>query len=261
MNDLIGIEQEKTLSSLEVAEMVGKEHKNLLADIRGYLEEILVINSQEENSRLKIQPSKFFIENTYRTRGKEYPCYDITKRGCEFIAHKLTGTKGTKFTAVYINRFHDMEDYINKGQNKKASLEDINKAAEILGSVYRDAGTDNRYIAILVGDIYRENGMNIKLPPIEMNTTKLYDQTMIASELGIMSASGKPHSQAIGAIISMLDISDDDKVMTPYTNNGHSGVNTQYKEYVVDMVREWLQEHLYPAIIEHDNKKYKVSYI
>ena len=45
-------------------------------------------------------------------RGKEYPCYNVTKKGCEFIAHKLTGVKGTEFTAKYINRFHEMEDAI-----------------------------------------------------------------------------------------------------------------------------------------------------
>lgn len=32
------------------------------------------------------------------------------KKGCEFIAHKMTGQKGTEFTARYINRFHEMED-------------------------------------------------------------------------------------------------------------------------------------------------------
>ena len=36
----------------------------------------------------------------------------MTKKGCEFIAHKLTGVKGTEFTAKYINRFHEMEDAI-----------------------------------------------------------------------------------------------------------------------------------------------------
>lgn len=98
--------KEKTISSLEVAEMVGKQHKNLLADMRGYVEEL---------GQLKIQPSDFFKENTYQnSQNKTMPCYDITKKGCEFIAHKLTGIKGTKFTALYINRFHEMEDYVKK---------------------------------------------------------------------------------------------------------------------------------------------------
>ena len=34
------------------------------------------------------------------------------KEGCEFIAHKLTGIKGTEFTAKYIDRFHTMEQII-----------------------------------------------------------------------------------------------------------------------------------------------------
>ena len=95
---------EKKLNSREVAEMVGKQHKNLLADIRGYVSEL---------GELKIQPSDFFTEFTYKNeRGKEYPCYLITKKGCEFIAHKLTGIKGTEFTAKYINRFHEMEEVV-----------------------------------------------------------------------------------------------------------------------------------------------------
>ena len=96
---------EQTVSSIEVAEMVGKQHKNLLADVRGYVEEL---------GELKIQPTDFFRENTYKTtQNKTLPCYDVTKKGCEFIAHKLTGIKGTEFTARYINRFHDMEEQIS----------------------------------------------------------------------------------------------------------------------------------------------------
>ena len=95
---------QKMLDSREVAEMTGKQHKNLLADIRGYVNEL---------GELKIQPTDFFQESTYRTtQNKEMPCYLVTKKGCEFIAHKLTGIKGTEFTAKYINRFHEMEEVI-----------------------------------------------------------------------------------------------------------------------------------------------------
>lgn len=78
----------------------------MLSDIRGYVEEL---------NELKIQPVDFFRETVYKdAKGQERPCYDITKKGCEFIAHKLTGIKGTEFTARYINRFHDMEDIIRE---------------------------------------------------------------------------------------------------------------------------------------------------
>ena len=77
---------EQTLDSREVAEMLGKRHDNLLADIRGYMEELSLLKIQESDSRLKIEPSDFFQESKYIKRGKEYPCFKITKKGCEFTA-------------------------------------------------------------------------------------------------------------------------------------------------------------------------------
>lgn len=95
---------EQTINSIEVAEMVGKLHKNIVRDIRNYISEM---------DELKIEPVEFFQESTYKdSKGETRPCYNVTKKGCEFIAHKLTGVKGTEFTAKYINRFHDMEEII-----------------------------------------------------------------------------------------------------------------------------------------------------
>ena len=109
---------EQTLDSREVADMVGKTHANLLKDIRSYIEQLAEVknHSGAELGKLKIQSTDFFRENTYSDRNRqERPCYDITKKGCEFIAHKLTGVKGTAFTAQYINRFHNMEEIITQG--------------------------------------------------------------------------------------------------------------------------------------------------
>ena len=100
MNEL----EQKCIDSREVAEMVGKEHNKLLRDIRSYIEQL---------GESKIGHTDFFTESTYKTeQNKTMPCYLVTKKGCEFIAHKLTGIKGTEFTAKYINRFHEMEDKI-----------------------------------------------------------------------------------------------------------------------------------------------------
>lgn len=100
MNEL----EQKYIDSREVAEMVGKEHNKLLRDIRSYIEQL---------GESKIGHTDFFTESTYKTeQNKTMPCYLVSKKGCEFIAHKLTGVKGTEFTAKYINRFHEMEDKI-----------------------------------------------------------------------------------------------------------------------------------------------------
>ena len=98
--------EQKTITSLEVAEMVGKAHNELLKDIRRYVSQF-----NEGN----LPHVDFFEENTYTdSKGELRPCYLVTKKGCEFIGNKLTGIKGTEFTAKYINRFHEMESALSQ---------------------------------------------------------------------------------------------------------------------------------------------------
>ena len=106
MTDLILIEQ--TIPSMEVADMVEMEHKYLMRNMRRYSDEMV---------GAEISPTDFWKDSTYRDlQNKERTCYLVTKKGCEFLAHKMTGAKGTIFTARYINRFHDMENAL-KTQN------------------------------------------------------------------------------------------------------------------------------------------------
>lgn len=108
-NDIIKLMDQETytLTSMEVAEMVEKRHNDLLRDIRNYIEKI---NKNDERKNASVE---FFQESKYTdNKGETRPCYLITRKGCEFIAHKLTGEKGIKFTAQYINKFHEMESQI-----------------------------------------------------------------------------------------------------------------------------------------------------
>jgi len=108
MNELI--QSNNTITSLEVAEMVEKDHSNLMKDIRRYI---------QKSAEVKIDLGDFFIESSYLdANNQSRPCFNVTKKGCEFIANKLTGAKGVVFTTKYINRFHDMEDYINHNSNQ-----------------------------------------------------------------------------------------------------------------------------------------------
>lgn len=101
MNELM----RTAITSMEVADMVGKKHSDLLKDIRRYGKQLAEGN---------ISSGDFFNESSYfDANSQSRPCYLVTKKGCEFIAHKLTGQKGTEFTAKYINKFHEMEDGIN----------------------------------------------------------------------------------------------------------------------------------------------------
>lgn len=97
------------LDSREVAKMLSKRHADLLRDIATYSQYLSDFN--ERNFALV----DFFQESSYQdSKGETRKCYLITKKGCEFIAHKMTGKKGSLFTATYINRFHEMEEALQQ---------------------------------------------------------------------------------------------------------------------------------------------------
>ena len=103
------------LDSREVAKMLGKEHRHLLRDIAKNVDYL---------TETKIGLSEFFQETQYKdSTGKKNKRYDITKKGCEFLAHKLTGKKGAIFTATYINKFHKMEQALK--EQKKLPFSEV----------------------------------------------------------------------------------------------------------------------------------------
>lgn len=106
--------EEQTITTLEIAEMMGMEHKTLLRKLEGRQDRGRHINGYIEIlAGHQMVPSDFFIKSTYKDpSGKENRCYKVTKLGCEFLANKFTGEKGVLFTAKYIKRFHEMEDMI-----------------------------------------------------------------------------------------------------------------------------------------------------
>ena len=98
---------ENRISSREVAEMMDIRHGDLLKKIDG-------IN--KDFTERKVSFSKYWIESSYVDgSGKSNREFQITKKGCEFLAHKTIGTKGNLFTDKYMDRFTAMEEYIREG--------------------------------------------------------------------------------------------------------------------------------------------------
>ena len=111
MNELTIIDRSgvDVVDSREVAEAVGKNHKELLRDIRNYAETLG--KSNERN----FAPVDFFIPSTYTDgKGESRPCYLLTKKGCDMVANKMTGEKGVIFTAMYVSAFETMRERITK---------------------------------------------------------------------------------------------------------------------------------------------------
>lgn len=111
-----------TLDSREVAVMLNKRHDHLLRDIDTYISYL--------GQNPKLGSDDFFKETSYKAgTGRRYKIYQITKKGCEFLAHKQTGRKGSSFTASYINRFHEMEEQLNKKPLQQTLIEEPYKPA------------------------------------------------------------------------------------------------------------------------------------
>lgn len=84
----------QTLSSKDVAEMLGKRHDNFMRDIRKYI------------TTLGEDAPKHFIGGTYKDGlGKVRAGYDITLAGCNLIAGRIIGVAGNEFREKYMEAF------------------------------------------------------------------------------------------------------------------------------------------------------------
>ena len=82
----------ETMTSLEIAEVIGKEHKNVMRDIRNILEQ----GVNQLNFELVEYPDK---------KGELRPCYNITKKGCLILASGYDALLREKI----INRWEELE--------------------------------------------------------------------------------------------------------------------------------------------------------
>lgn len=144
---------------------------------------------------------------------------------------------------------------------KHRSLGETNAAARIIISALKDADMPPQYRAVALQSLYEPVGVTIPLDGIKTDK-QLFNCTEIAAKLGIMSKAGKPHYQAVAAIIAQLPICDDEKELVPFQSaiNGHAGPTLQYAQSVIDKVQGWLIKHNYPAKISVGGKSYKVAY-
>ena len=115
MNNLVEVKKEKIYcKSNMVAELFEKRHDNILRDIRELLE-----SCSKEFAFLN------FEESTYKVKGKEYPCYNLSKDGFTMLAMGFTGEKATQFKELYINKFNEMERLITSQRLAKLEFKDL----------------------------------------------------------------------------------------------------------------------------------------
>ena len=97
------------VSSRDVAEQFGKEHRNVIQSIKNLI---------AENSALTFM----FIEDTYTAgTGKKYPMYYMNRDGFTLLAMGFTGKEALAWKLKYIQAFNMMEERL-KAQEIKAAM-------------------------------------------------------------------------------------------------------------------------------------------
>lgn len=159
MNELVIMhDRQAVTTSLRIAEVFGKQHKDVLEAIG---------NLAAENSA-----AKFFTAGTYENRGKQYPMYYMNRDGFTLLAMGFTGKKALQFKIQYIKAFNSMETQIKTGYvipgSYAEALKLAAKQAEQIETMkpkalFADAVATS-HTSILIGDLaklIRQNGVDI----------------------------------------------------------------------------------------------------
>lgn len=102
--EVVKHDEQLVIDSRDIAEMVGRSHGNVVRDIRTIVDHL---GGQLKND------SSYFIETSYvNSQNKLMPCYNLTKKGCELFATRMTGAKGTQFAVTYFEKFNQMEEQL-----------------------------------------------------------------------------------------------------------------------------------------------------
>ncbi|WP_203663451.1 phage regulatory protein/antirepressor Ant [Lacticaseibacillus sp. 53-4] len=159
MNELVIMhDRQAVTTSLRIAEVFGKQHKDVLEAIG---------NLAAENSA-----AKFFAAGTYENRGKQYPMYYMNRDGFTLLAVGFTGRRALQFKISYINAFNSMETQIKTGYVIPGSYAEALKLAASQAEQIEDMkpkalfadAVATSHTTILVGELaklLRQNGVDI----------------------------------------------------------------------------------------------------
>lgn len=232
MNNSISVNQ--SVDSREVAKLLEKPHNDLMKSIRKY-----VVYIAEGN----LSHGDFFIESEYLDENNQCrPSYLITKKGCEFIAHKMTGQKGTIFTAKYINLFHEMESQLMNTEpvleleQEKISLASVNTAARLIMKTLEENHFSSTEKLVVLKVLYKQAGIEIpeKVAQIEQSTLpEPKGRVVVCEEL-------KPMYDGLKEIYKDLSIADIDESINDIMNEP---VNNRVKRKMVQMLEAVKYEH------------------
>ena len=219
------------VSSRQVADNFGKQHKDVLESIRGIL--------AAENSA-----TTFFYESTFTNRGKQYPEYLLNRDGFSLLVMGFTGEKALEWKLKYINAFNAMEQELRNKELEKPKQANERDKAMLLNAQSRQAAlfmklSERSSIPEFkrIMEAYAANSLAgkeiVSLPEAKEKT---YSATDIGNMLGVSK-------NKIGALANANGMKCDRYGKLFYDKSPYSGKEVEtfrYYECAIDKFKELL---------------------
>ncbi len=158
-------------TSLDVAKVFDKEHKNILRDIENILNDLREIGDLQCKLNFELSFKVRKIQG-FKGRERKYPYYNLTRDGFSLLAMGFTGKEALQFKIAFINAFNEMERIIKNQYTPK--LKNYNKykipntpyKENIIKAIMQTEQNRNcefeELIAYEIKEIYKDNKSHIE---------------------------------------------------------------------------------------------------
>ncbi|EOD4201909.1 Rha family transcriptional regulator [Campylobacter jejuni] len=126
-------------TSLDVAKVFGKEHKNILNDLR----EIGDVQCKS-NFELSFKVRKI---QGFKGRERKYPYYNLTRDGFSLLAMGFTGKEALQWKILFIDAFNEMQKLLQK------EIKSPNKyLTDLMELIYPNLPQNDYKVSVIITD-------------------------------------------------------------------------------------------------------------
>ena len=263
----------QSISSREVSEMMEVQHKNLISKIEKHTEILEKVNE------LNFKLVDLWQLSSYKdAKGETRKEYQVTKKGCEFLAHKTTGEKGDLFTIRYMNKFEEMEQYIKEQQVPQLTEKQMLQLQILNGDEMERIGALKQYEGVITKPLIdtiekQSDAINELKPHAEYAERVLEDKktlltpTQIAKDFGM---AGK----ALNALLHELGVQYKQNgqwlLYAKYQGKGYTGPyqpdipnakpQTRWTQAGKKFIHDILRKNGYKTILENQQEQQRFDF-
>ncbi|PFK01360.1 Rha family transcriptional regulator [Bacillus cereus] len=216
---------EVVTDSLMVAEVFGKEHRNVMQAIRNLQDELLSIGDQK--GVLSFQHTVY----KHPQNNQSYPKCDMTKDGFTLLAMSFTGIKALEFKTKYIKEFNKMEEHIRKNGGLKVPTNFLEAIKECVRLEETRLQLETKI---------EEDKPKVEYHDRVLESESTYTATQIAAEFGMSAIKMNRVLKAMGI---QRKVGGQWVLRTAFMNQGYTDTKTyEYEDNKTNQQLRWTEK-------------------